>query len=263
MNAVELHKLKHWFSIYTNAFLSSDTEDQKNIELKIEHSFRVHDNIVRITDEQHMSTNEAMLAEIAGLFHDIGRFYQYKKYKTFNDIISVNHGKLGADVLDQQKVLENIDEDEQSLILDAVRLHNVFKLPVLTNEKKMFFLKLVRDADKLDIWRVFDEYYEKSVSERATVAAHGLPDEPECSDNILSSVLKNQSASMKDVKSLNDFKLLQLSWIYDLHFNTSYRLLLERDYINKYTDRLPDTAAIRNVSFSLCAYAEEKAREPG
>jgi hypothetical protein len=37
---------------------------------------------------------------------------------------------------------------------------------------------------------------------------------------------------------LNDFKMLQISWALDLGFASSYRLLLERDYIPRLTGTL-------------------------
>ena len=51
----------------------------------------------------------------------------------------------------------------------------------LKNEEKITFLQLIRDADKLDIWRIFSEYYESSKHDRASAAGLGLPDLPEYS----------------------------------------------------------------------------------
>lgn len=34
-----------------------------------------------------------------GLFHDVGRFYQFTVYRTFNDALSENHAKLGLKVI--------------------------------------------------------------------------------------------------------------------------------------------------------------------
>jgi putative nucleotidyltransferase with HDIG domain len=260
MKQDDLTHCNNWFSTYTQSFSSSNREDWRNILLKVKHSYKVRENMIQIANEQQLDRKDVILAEVSALFHDIGRFIQYKKYKTFNDSESVNHGKLGAEVIREEKVLHHIDEDEQELILNTIKLHNVFKIPDLQTNKKLLLLRLTRDADKLDILRVFDEYYGKSASERASVAAHGLSDIPGCSQKILSCFPEKKSASMKDVKSLNDFKLLQLSWIYELHFNTSYKLLLERKFINKYIDKLPETEEIREISSSLHAYARGKAR---
>jgi len=36
---------------------------------------------------------------IIGLLHDYGRFIQWKKYKTFTDIDSIDHADLGVNLL--------------------------------------------------------------------------------------------------------------------------------------------------------------------
>ena len=89
-----------------------------------------------------------------------GRFPQYSRYKTFRDSISVNHGKLGAEVLIQEKVLSALPQNEQSIIINAVKFHNAISVPSLEDMEEMLVLKMVRDADKLDVWRVFLDFCE-------------------------------------------------------------------------------------------------------
>ncbi len=267
MKQNDLIFLKKWFSSYTQSFYSTDVEHQKNLSLKVIHTHKVCENIVQIAKEQHLNTNGIMLAETTGLFHDVGRFPQYTKYNTFNDSISVNHGKFGAEILQQENVFQNLPDDEQELVIHTVKYHNTPKLPRMkksknesyTDSMKITFLKLIRDADKLDIWRVFNEYYETDENDRPSVAAHGLPDNPEYSEKILSHIDKKKTASMKDVRTLNDFKIMHLSWIYDLNFNTSFRLLLEREYIKKIIEKLPETEEINRASLCLYEFARKKA----
>ena len=45
-----------------------------------------------------LSLHDVQLAEIMGLFHDVGRFRQYSIYKTFNDAQSEDHADLGLKV---------------------------------------------------------------------------------------------------------------------------------------------------------------------
>lgn len=258
MTHKDLILLKKWFSDYCESFNSPNSEDQKNISLKIQHSCNVCRNIIQIADGQLSAQNEIVLAETIALFHDIGRFLQYAKYKTFNDGISVNHGKLGAEILEKEKLLVNLPEKEQELIIHTVKFHNTFSVPSLKNPEMIFFMKLIRDADKLDIWRVFFEYYESSKDERSSVAAHGLPDSPGYSEKILSCIYKKKPASMEDVKTLNDFKLMQLSWVYDLNFKTTFKLLLERDYINKFISKLPQTVEVKKASSLLHEFASHQ-----
>ena len=99
MTRNDLNFFKKWFSDYCKSFYSSDIEDQKNIYLKEQHTFNVCKNIIEIAKGLSLSNDQIILAETVALFHDIGRFPQYAKYKTFRDSISVNHGLLGAQTL--------------------------------------------------------------------------------------------------------------------------------------------------------------------
>lgn len=261
MNYNDLNILKNWFSDYCKSFYSANAEDQKNISLKVQHTFNVCENIIQIAKEQLLSQNEIMLSETVALFHDVGRFPQYAQYKTFRDSISVNHGKLGAEILEKEKVLQNLPENEQELIVYAVKFHNAFAMPDLQKPETIFFIKLIRDADKLDIWRVFSEYFESNEDERASAVNLGLPDMPEYSEEVLSCLYKKQIASLANLKTLNDFKLMQLSWIYDLNFKTSFRLLLEREYINRIAATLPPTDKISRASLFLQDFAYHRLKE--
>ena len=256
MTKDDLVFFKNWFSDYCKSYYSSNSEDQKNISLKENHTFNVCKNILEIGKDLALDGNGMMLAETVALFHDIGRFPQYAKYRTFNDSISVNHGLLGAKTLIEEKTLKKLPDKEQNLIIKAVRFHNAFSIPKKAAEEIVFILKLIRDADKLDIWRVFIEYYESSKEERPSAVGLSLPDISDCSREILLSLRKGETASLSKVKTLNDFKLMQLTWIYDLNFKTSVRLFSERGYIGKITSQLPQNEEIKNIS----SYIEEYIR---
>lgn len=259
MHKDDLNTFKDWFSGYTQGFCTDNAGDRRNIDLKIRHTFLVCDNIVGIAQTENMDENELLLAETAALFHDVGRFPQYAKYRTFLDSISVNHGRLGADVLGEKKILSPIPVDERELIINTVRFHNAFEIPHLKDQQKIFFLRLIRDADKIDIWRVFSEYFEGPEEDRASAAGLGLPDKPEYSKTVLSCLYKKTSASLSDVTTLNDFKLMQLSWAYSLNFRHSFRLMAERNFIERISSRLPQTEEIIGAVGVLKEFVDGKA----
>jgi len=260
MKQSDLKLLKDWFAEYCKSFHSTDKEDQRNILLKEEHTRRVCENTVLISEGLRIDRNASLLAETIALFHDVGRFRQYRVYRTFRDSISVNHGLLGAEILREEMVLDGLPGEEQDLILKAVSYHNTFSLPRIDDERTVYFLKLIRDADKLDIWRVFLEHYDSPEEERASAVDLGLPDIPEYSENILSLVLEKRIPSLSALKTLNDFKLMQLSWIYDLNFVLSFRLVQERGYIPRLVKTMPKTAEIGRVSLFLEEYTLQRVR---
>jgi len=262
MKRNDLAGFRQWFSDYCRSFYSSDAEDQKNISLKEEHTFRVCQNMSAITDALLLDEDRKMLAETVALFHDIGRFPQYAQYKTFRDSISVNHGLLGAQTIVEKGVLHNLSGEEQEIIIQSVTFHNAFAVPKKEKEEIVFFIKLVRDADKLDIWRVFLEYYEGPEQSRASAVGLGLPDLPGYSEDVLSRIYHKEIISLTSIQSLNDFKLLQLSWIFDLNFRTSFILLTQRNYIQRIAGCLPRTEEMNKAVAFLTEYAQMKTSSP-
>jgi len=252
----DLDRLRGWFEQYTRTFFLDDASGQKNIDLKIEHTRCVCSIIVNIAAGQSLSMNQTLIAETAALFHDVGRFPQYKKYRTFRDSVSVNHGKLGAEILAEEGILGDLPSDEQTSIMNAVRFHNAVSLPSLDSRDDLLFLKMVRDADKLDIWRIFLGFYEGDPVDVASESGLGLPDLPEYSDLVIADIRQKRTALMKNLRTLNDFKLMQMSWVYDLNFKSSLRLMAERNYINRLADLLPATDEIAAVRASLLSYID-------
>jgi hypothetical protein len=242
MNRSGLDNLREWFSGFTRAFYSAEEGHQRNIILKVEHTHLVCENMVRIALEER--PEGALLGEAIALLHDVGRFPQYARYGTFRDAASVNHGELGARVLEEEGILGGLPPGERGLILAGVKYHNAFRLPRLELPGALDFLRLIRDADKLDIWRVFVDYYALDEGQRASAVGLGLPDTGEYSEETLSYIKRGELAPLATVKTLEDFKLVHLSWVYDLNFRATHRLLLERGYIGKLAAHLPRTGEI-------------------
>jgi hypothetical protein len=261
MERYELDNLKQWFIDYCRTFSTPDKADQKNITLKEEHTHNVCVNMVEIARDRALDESRVMLAEAVALFHDVGRFPQYRKYHTFLDSVSTNHAALGAKVLIESNVLRNVPRHEQDLILRSVTLHNVFAVPDSLDADTLLFLKMVRDADKLDIWRVFIEYYGQPEEERAGAVGLGLPDRPGYSPEVLASLRRKEMVPMSTLRTLNDFKLLQLAWIFDLNFSRSLLMVAERNYIGKIAALLPGTGEINNAVDVVRQYVAGRLRE--
>jgi len=258
MREEELRFMKEWFSEYTRSFYSNNKEDQKNIVLKIEHTHNVCLNMIAIARSLDLDDSSARLAETAALFHDIGRFPQYAEYKTFRDADSKNHGLLGVKTLMKENVLSELPDHERELILNTVKFHNAYAIPSKQGTEEIFFLKLIRDADKVDIFRVFNEYYDSPAEQRASATAFGVPDTPEYSREMLSCIARKQIASYSDIRTENDFRLMHLSWVYELHFNVSLQLIQNNNCINNFMHNLPQTEEIRAAMAILQEYVHER-----
>ena len=102
-------------------------------------------------------------------------------------------------------------------------------------------MRLLRDADKLDIWRVFIDYYNTRDEQPNPVIEIGLPDDPSFSPQALSALSEERFVHFQDLRTLNDFKLLLLSWVFDLNFTFSIQVVKDRGYIEKIGAILPNS----------------------
>ncbi|MFO8240910.1 MAG: HD domain-containing protein [Dissulfuribacterales bacterium] len=233
-----MQDLREWFDTYTHQFDSSDPVICRAMDLKREHTMRVCDIIVDIGKSLGLCPGDLHTAETAALLHDIGRFRQYYNYGTFSDSKSQNHADLGTAAIKKNNLLAAFDPEEAEIIIFAVKHHNRASLPGAGKPRHLFFLKMLRDADKLDIWRVVTDYYKATSGNRNPAIELELADLPRISDNICNSLLQRKPADMEDVKTLNDLKLLQMGWVYDLNFPRSFSLLSERGYLEMIRDAI-------------------------
>ncbi|QWV92528.1 HD domain-containing protein [Geomonas oryzisoli] len=250
----DLAPLRDWFTSYCSSFRTSDRDVQRNFDLKEEHTRNVCRDALLIA--QGMGARFEMLAEIAALCHDLGRFPQFRDYHTFKDSDSLNHAHLSAHVMKQHHLLDFLPEDERACIEIAVRMHNAFQVPEGLATVTTDLLRLLRDADKLDIWRVFIEYFNTPEEQRASGAGLGFPDLPGCSAGPLAAVTAGKMVQLSTLKSLNDFKLLQVSWIYDINYAATLRLIRERSVLERFQAMLPRDGEVPDVLAQVGRYLD-------
>jgi hypothetical protein len=254
----EVDDLKEWFADYVLTFRSDDADVQQNIDLKVGHTKRVYSEIIKIGTQIGLTESELNLAETIGLFHDVGRFEQYARYRTFMDRLSEDHAELGIKVLEKHEVLDKIDTGTVDLIKCTIRSHNKPSLPVDKSETCLFFTKLLRDADKLDIWRTVIGYYYKKSGKRNDSLILDLPDSPGISEDVYQDLMNNRIVNLKNVKNLNDLKLLQTGWIYDINFAPTLAYIKKHRYLEKIRDVLPESEEIRAIFDKILLYRDEK-----
>lgn len=247
MQRHHLLQLQQWFQGYVEGFEDLSVEDLRNIHLKRDHTLRVMACMDALTAGEALPESQRLLAAAIALLHDVGRFLQYRRWRTFRDSESENHARLSCEVIRSEALLKDLPADEQLLIEEAVRFHNLLQLPDKFQSPTNLFMRLIRDADKLDIWHVFLEYYHQPPEQQASAVGLGFPDLPAVTPACLEALLAGQVVKLDQAQVLNDFKLLQLSWVYDLQFDTTRKLLLKRNYIPQLAATLPDQPEIRQA----------------
>ncbi len=260
-NNVDTAFFHSWFRNYVKSFYTEYPKTQRNIRLKEEHSLRVCKEILRLCKALNLNKNALRLADTIALFHDIGRFEQFTTYGTFDDRVSENHATLGLKVLKETNILSVLTKAEQTIVYNAIEYHNVRKVPDNADEISERYLKLIRDADKLDIWYVVTNYYRERHRHRNPALELELPDTPEYSLCFIDDILNDRVSNSHDLKTFNDMKLLQLGWIFDINFTPTFIYIQQRRIIEKIITVLPDTEDIRKIQTHLKAYLEKRISE--
>ncbi len=258
MQKKDLDFFKKWFLDYVNQFSSSDIFIQDNIKKKIEHTERVCENISLLNQSMKIQIEGDMLAETMALFHDIGRFEQFVRYKTFKDSESENHALLGVKILKNTGILSSLLPKEKNLILKTVEYHNLMEIPKYPKSsiELLFYSKLIRDADKLDILRIMSEIYTNGGESHYSAFDLYLPNTSGCSESIIMDILHNRMAKNRDVRNVNDIKLLRLSWIFDINFPTTIALLKENKYLNKIMSSMSATEEVYTIKKHIENYLD-------
>ena len=63
--------------------------------------------------------------------------------------------------------------------------------------------------------------------------------------------MNRELVDMKHVKNINDIKLLQAGWIYDINFKPTFDLIKERRYVEKIRAVFPEMNEINEIFNSI------------
>jgi putative nucleotidyltransferase with HDIG domain len=253
----DVDKFRIWFTEYVHTFKTEDAELLQNTDLKERHTKRVVKEIIKIGEQLGLTEEELNMAETVALFHDIGRFEQYARHRTFSDNNSIDHADLGIQILEQNHIFDCTDQFTKELIICTIRSHNKPCLPVNESGECLFYTKLLRDADKLDIWRMVTGYYNKRNAKRNDALILDLPDTPGFSEEVYNDLLNKSIVNLKHVRNLNDLKLLQLGWIFDINFKPTAELIRKHRFLEKIRDVLPESKEISEIFEHITSYRNE------
>jgi len=259
MTQTQLQQLKKWFDDYTAESYGSDEYVNANLKLKEDHSRRTAENILKISEELGLNTNQQRIAEALGLLHDIGRFKQFTTYRTYNDMKSENHSMLSLKVLREENILRDIERQEQGILEEAIGLHGARELPKNLNGEHRLFAKLIRDADKTDILYVVTTNYKRYKADpQGFIIEVEFPDEPGYSQSVIEDIWHRRSVDYKSLRTLNDMKLMFLGLVFDVNYPFTLKRISEAGYLEDICRELPDTQEIARVRKVIFDYVGEK-----
>jgi hypothetical protein len=253
-----------WFDSYVASFYGPDNFANANLKLKEDHSRRTVGEMSYLAQSLGFNDRDIALAEAVGLLHDIGRFEQFAVYRTYNDGRSTSHGLLGRKVLRDRHILAGLDQLDMSIIETTVEYHGAKELPPGMTGRRLLFTKLIRDADKIDIYEVMIPNYKKYAADPKNFHLEiEFPTTGQCSPDVVEMVLKGERVDYRKLKTMEDAKLLQMGWVYDINFRAALRRLKERRYLESLTEMLPKTPQVSAVCNSILTFVNDHVGRQG
>ena len=224
-NVIEKEKIRRVFDCYVSKYNADDPK----IKLKTDHTYRVADLAETIANEVRV---DADLAWLCGMLHDIGRFEQVKRYNTFTDALSVDHAEFGADLLFKNGLIDRFDlnlSQQELLILEvSVRYHSKYRLPIDLSKEEIQYCNVLRDADKIDIFRVncdtpFEDIYNVSTND---LRQSGISDE-------VKRCFIDHSAVLKQLKRMPaDYVASIICLVFEFVYPVSKKITREQGYVD-------------------------------
>jgi len=214
-----------------NYILSNYDMNEKDISLKFVHTFNTKLVSDEIAKSLELCERDFYLSSIIALFHDYARFEQARLFHSFNDLKTFDHGDFAVKKLfDENEIFNFVDDlsnEELEIVKIAIKNHNKFYIEDGLSERQQLFCKIIRDADKVDIFRIL------SSDPRIKGVKQG---------NLIEKDLKCflQHEAFKKTKDYDVYKcvLLHLCLIFDLNFTQSFIILNRNKYLNKFNGSL-------------------------
>jgi len=256
-----------------------DPSDEK-IKLKIDHTYRVAGLCQRIAESLGLSEPDVDIAWLLGMLHDIGRFEQIRCFGTFNDVQSVDHAEFGADLLFKEGLIRKFaegyyeecelarsgnEEAEQiiknnehhnkdtGLIEMAIRQHNKYRVKEDLTERQRMFCDILRDADKVDIFKVNADIPMEIIYDVTTEELkNGV-----ITKEVLESFYKKETVLKSVRRSAVDHIVGNISLLFELVYKESYRQAREQGYVYKLLDFKSDVPEVNAEFDDMRKYVDE------
>ena len=211
---MDFEQIEKTFNNYVERF----DWNNNDIRLKYFHTLQVANISYEVARRLNLSNEERDLAKLIGYLHDIGRFIQVTTTNTFKDKV-MDHATEGVKILFEDGFIrEFITEDKyDEIIRKAINNHNKYQIIDEVNDKELLFANIIRDSDKIDIFRV-----------DSTLNKYKMESIP--SEEVLNCFDKEVCVKLQDIKNKSDSTLCVLAFIYDFNHKESIEVLKEKGY---------------------------------
>ncbi len=231
---IDINRARKAFKLFLDNYKN---QNQPGFELKIVHTYHVMDNAKKIATELNLSEEDIFLAEVIGLLHDIGRFEEITFLKQF-DSVKFDHASYGVKMLFDDHLIRNFIEGDSydEIIKTAISNHSRLSIEEGLDDRTLLHSKIIRDADKLDNYRVKKEEQIKAIFPRR-IRDKGDMEISLISDKVYESIKNRKCVDIHDRITVLDYWVCVLAFVFDLNFRESYQIVKDNNYINILIDR--------------------------
>lgn len=227
-----------WYKHFFDAYAAKYDQHDGRVALKILQTYSVTAIMERLCIMRRVPAHTKELAMLCALFHDIGRFEQLRQYDTFLDHLSCNHAEMSCQILREEAILSALSAKDQDMVLTAVRSHNQYEIdPALSENpnagETLELCRLIRDADKCDIFRVFacEAMTDVVGASEETIAAETI------TPAVLQAFFAHKSVDKKIRKTYLDYWVGFLAFFFDFNYPESIKISCEQGYYRMPFDR--------------------------
>ncbi len=242
-------KIEKQFYAYTRPFVDR-AEDPYPFELKQEHTARVCRAMEMLCASLDLDGPKTARACAAAMVHDMGRFPQFAVFHTYSDARSKNHAALGCREIVKSNILSHLSVTDRQLILRAVALHNRPRLSAKLGRDLNLLARLLRDADKIDIFNVMKDHYLNPDSSHGFIT-YNLHDDGKIPETAAHGLIETRQNDLSFVNTLNDMRVFQAGMVYDLNFPAAAVAILDLDVIPVLLGGIPPSDLITRLEQAL------------
>ena len=230
------NEVADWFEELSAAFIKEHVKEIDIVKPRVDHMRRVASLCRSLAIELNWPEEDIATGEVIGYLHDIGRFSQYTEFHTFMDADSVDHTKRAIEEISNKGILDNCSQELRQTILNGIKYHNSRNFIDHVPKESVSFLRLIRDADKLEKYLTLATAFESGAmpSTLLIVDVDG-PVHP----SAVKSIRRNRKIPKKHIHSQLDYHLLQLSWIFEVTYPETIRHIITSRVIERILDILP------------------------
>lgn len=212
-------------------------KDQLGFELKVVHTYHVVENSKKIAKGLGLSEEDIKLAELIALLHDVGRFDEIIFLKQF-DSIGFDHASHGVKMLFDDNMIRSFIEDTSydEIIKVSIGNHSRFAIQEGLDQRSLLHAKIIRDADKLDNFRVKKEEKIEAIFPGIIDSIYDLENSL-LSDTVYDAVKKRITVDIHDRVTPLDYWVCVIAFIFDLNFRESFVIVNDNNYVDIMIDK--------------------------